>query len=422
MTCVRGLAPGTVLALGFTAFVIYAFPGYMSTDSAGQLWEARTGVFSAAHPPLMAAEWWLLDRIISGPVLMLLLQQVLDRARAAWVACGILLFPPVLVVMAVIWKDAQMAAFLVAGLAALVQPRLRTRLVGLVLLGAAASLRYNAFAAAAPLVGFVFEWRGPIRWWKRLVLCAAAVVVLIGLMFGVTKLLATKTARLTPMFADIVGTLAYGDDQPDAVIRDELAGVPLAIDHGFIAHARHLQDLHGGWRVMTGDEPFFKPPQTDAQWDAVEQAWKRIVRADPWAYVAYHAALMARMMRLGTAVDDVPTAVWNNFLEDRGHLQMIQHDASFSTLQDWIGIGVFYRLEALTPLFRPYLYAVIALLVLVLFARERVTVALLASGLLYEASFFPVGAEADYRYSHWLICATCIACVWVFVRRLRRPA
>ena len=35
------LSPLTVLTLGFAAFVIYGFPGYMSTDSVAQLTEAR---------------------------------------------------------------------------------------------------------------------------------------------------------------------------------------------------------------------------------------------------------------------------------------------------------------------------------------------------------------------------------------------
>src|SRR5262245_1279945 len=70
----RNLSPRTILSIGFAGFVANAFPGYMSTDSVAQLDEARSGVFSDGHPPLMAAEWWVLDRIISGPVLMLLLQ------------------------------------------------------------------------------------------------------------------------------------------------------------------------------------------------------------------------------------------------------------------------------------------------------------------------------------------------------------
>ena len=168
----RDLSPRAILVLGFALFLVYAFPGYMSTDSVQQLTEARSGHFSDGNPPLMAAQWWLLDRIVSGPILMLLLQgclflggvyvllqRVLRPRGAAWAAIGILLFPPVLATMAVIWKDAQMAAYLVVGIAAIIQPRLRTRLIGIGLLVAACSIRHNALAAVVPLVAILFEWR-----------------------------------------------------------------------------------------------------------------------------------------------------------------------------------------------------------------------------------------------------------------------
>ena len=70
----RAWTPRSILAIGFVGFVLYGFPGFMSTDSVNQLHEARTGLYSNAHPPLMAAQWTVLDAIVSGPLLMLLLQ------------------------------------------------------------------------------------------------------------------------------------------------------------------------------------------------------------------------------------------------------------------------------------------------------------------------------------------------------------
>ena len=70
-------------------------------------------------------------------------------------------------------------------------------------------------------------------------------------------------------------------------------------------------------------------------------------------------------------------------------------------------------------MFRPYLYALLALALLLLCARERLGIALLASGLLYELGYFPVAGTPDVRYSHWMITCTVIALIMVFVRRLR---
>ena len=76
--------------------------------------------------------------------------------------------------------------------------------------------------------------------------------------------------------------------------------------------------------------------------------------------------------------------------------------------------------DAETPIYRPWIYAVIALLLLPLVVRDRLTAALITSGLLYELSFFPVGADPDYRYSHWMIASCVTAFVILFVQRQRK--
>src|SRR5262245_9378172 len=100
----------------------------MSSDSATQLADARSHQYTDWHPPVMAAMWTVLDKIVAGPALMLVLQgslfligsyrllrAVLSERAAAIAASAILLFPPVLAPMAVIWKDSQMAGFLLMG-------------------------------------------------------------------------------------------------------------------------------------------------------------------------------------------------------------------------------------------------------------------------------------------------------------------
>src|SRR5690606_28312075 len=107
--------------------VLYAYSGYLNFDSADQLLQARRGAYGDWHRPLMAAYWRKLELIARGPVAMLVLQvslflwglyrvlrQRLSPRAAAGVAAGLMLFPPILTPMAPVWKDAQMAAFLLA--------------------------------------------------------------------------------------------------------------------------------------------------------------------------------------------------------------------------------------------------------------------------------------------------------------------
>src|SRR5204863_4843679 len=118
---------------GWLLFVVYSYPGYMSTDSVDQLLQARgANEIHDWYPPVMAVMWRVTDAIVAGPFPMLviqscafllglaaLLRHVLAPRRAAIVAAVVLLLPPVLTPMAVIWKDSQMAGFLVAGIACL---------------------------------------------------------------------------------------------------------------------------------------------------------------------------------------------------------------------------------------------------------------------------------------------------------------
>lgn len=419
------------MAIGYALFIVWAFPGFMSTDSEVQLVEARTGKFSDAHPPLMSAYWRVLDAFVSGPILMLLLQgalflgglYVIMRRRvsprpAAFAACGILLFPPVLTTMAVIWKDSQMAAFLVAGTAALLSERLKFRLVGLGLLAIACALRHNAFAAVVPLVFFLFEWRPGMRWWRRTALAVAAAVFAIGAMFAVTKILTVNPAKLTPAFQDIVGVIAFSEEKSDAELRETLKGLPLVIDSGIQARCRRLYELRGAWRITRGDEPLMNNPSTPGEWDALSRVWKKLVFEEPGAYFAYHWDMYRPLLGLG----ELPRApVYSLFLENPEVAHDLRHSAWYSTAQWQVARGLYWLAEV-TPLFHPWVYAVLGFLLLVLFVRDRLTAGLISCGFLYELSYFPVGADPDFRYSHWMITAIVIATVILFIQRMRRPA
>ncbi len=159
---------GHVLAAGWLAFVVYAYPGLMSTDSVDQLLQARHGPITDWHPPLMAFVWRWLDRVYTyvGPLPMLvaqsvafllgvdgILRRVLAPRGAALAAMLVLLFPPVQAVMAVIWKDSQMAGYMMAGTACLLPPSRRWRIAGLALFAVAAwiGVTVAGFAANAIL-------------------------------------------------------------------------------------------------------------------------------------------------------------------------------------------------------------------------------------------------------------------------------
>jgi hypothetical protein len=432
---IRACRPRTILAIGFAVFVIYGFPGYMSNDSVDQLVEARTRLFSDGHPPIMAAEWAVLDSIVSGPFLMLVVQggvllaglhallgRLLSPRRAAVVAVAVFLFPPVATTMAVIWKDSQMAAYLTAGIACLTSPRRRTRLIGLALLAVGCAFRHNAPAAALPLIVLVFEWRPGSRGWRRYALAAVAFAAVAGASVGVTRALAVVPMR-TPMVTgmavnDIVGVLRYTRDRSDDDLREVLRGTPLLVTHGIQARARAGYSPRNYYDLIHGDGALFDAVPTPDQIAALVRAWRELALDDVGAYLRHRAAVSAELLGLSSSELWSPVYTW--FVVNAGQSELLKHQARASYLQRKATrrLG---RLADHTWLFRAYVYAAVALALLVVAAvsRDRLALALLLSGLAYELTFCALTASPDFRYSHWMIVCTCLAAIRLFVRRWR---
>jgi hypothetical protein len=428
---IRSLSPRAVLVGGYALFVLYAFPGYMSADSALQLHEARALEFTDAHPPFMAAQWAVLDAIVSGPLLMLLVQGALfllgaaailraamSPRAAAWTACAILLYPPVLTTMGVIWKDSQMAGYLLAGTAALIAERRCVRLVGLGLIATACAFRYNAFAAAIPLVFVLFAWRPNMRWLARYAIALAAALACPVVACGVNRAITTDHKFLTPAMADIVGVLAFTDDRSDAELRELLRDAPLRVTTHIQNAARLHYSPRNAWSIDHGEQRMFDAPTTERERAALVHAWRVLVLGDIAAYLEYRITGFAELIGWSDAPLWSPT--WNLFVEARDHAVWIEHDAFYSSLQYQAALHYIGFFIEKTPLFHPYIYAIVALALLVLCCRDRLTFALLSSGIGYELSFFPAAGTPDFRYSHWLIVSTTIAAALLFARRWKQ--
>lgn len=195
------LSGRAILGAGWAAFVVYAFPGYMSWDATTQLAQARRGVYTDDHPPIMAWTWHLLEHVVRGPLLMWLLASVpfvigmrklfasrmSDRASA--LACVLVLwFPPICSIEATIFKDTLMAGFLLAAMPLLVA---RRNVAGLVLVCAATAMRYNAIAATLPVVALLCQLHGWTRW-RRYAAAGAAWLGITAAAFAVNGVLADR--------------------------------------------------------------------------------------------------------------------------------------------------------------------------------------------------------------------------------------
>jgi hypothetical protein len=172
----------TILVLicvgGFGVSLLINYPGFMSTDSYVQLFQARKGVYSNDFPPFMAFLWHLTDRIVAGPFGMLVLITALiwlgtflvtlywfNKERFTLLSLFpalIIFYPPLFGISGVIWHDNLMWAFLMLALGTVgsLEPVSRRRRRWACLkLGIIASLllmamltRHNAGFAAVPIM------------------------------------------------------------------------------------------------------------------------------------------------------------------------------------------------------------------------------------------------------------------------------
>lgn len=432
------ISPRTILVIGWLGLFLYAYPGFMSFDSVSQLMQARSGVYLDNHPPAMAALWHCAELVITGPVALLIAQITaflvgtyrlcatrMTRRRAAIAASLVLWFPPVANTVGVIWKDSQMAAYLVLGTALLLAPRLRTRIVGLAFISLATAMRHNAFAMTLPLVVLLFYWHPLMRWWQRYAIATVAWVAVTLAAQTASGLLADHHVFMwhqSLALLDIVGTIRYAEPISDAELERELTGTPLAFSDHLQDHARAVLDPAASPTddLWNATNTFFQRPAApdEAQRNAIAAAWKKIVFDHPAAYLRYRLVVFGQLVQLDGTQLGTPIYCWFTDVQQPFESgERISHYAAPSHLQEIAREAMLWLGD--TWLFHVGLYLIVSLLLLPLCWRDRESFALVASGLAGEAGLFVIAPTVDVRYSFWLIVATVLAAVLIAAKRIR---
>lgn len=422
---------GVILG-GLVIVSIYAFPGYIAYDSLDQLRQARAGVMTDWHPPIMSALWGLLDRIVSGALLMLVLQcslflgglyallrRKLEPTRAVVLTLVIFAMPPVLTMMAVILKDCLMAGALLVGCAGLTSKRRWAQYAALAMFLLAAGLRHNAISVVVPLVALLSPWPASKGPWVRGIVGGVIGLALMGSAMLINKGLTDVQSHpfqgmLAPM--DIVNTVALAPDLSDDEVRELMPGITFARASGLQEHARSLFNIYAlPQNFAQGEGRFYDGPTTDEGRADVSHAWWSLVTTYPGAYLTARFQMMRELIGL---TDAKYTPVY----EVRNEAAMLKANGEpaveRNVVQRWLAKKMI-RLGRSSLLFRPYLYLLLCIGLLVQLRRDRVMVALLLSGLSYLALDVIAIPGPDIRYLWWLMVVTLIAvAVRLFARRV----
>lgn len=412
------MTPRRILVGGWLVFLLYCYPGFMLTESADQLIDSRYSQIQDVHSAVMTKLWGLVEIVIAGPAGMLFLQSLLlllgayfllrhvlsDRAAAVG-AVVTLLLPPLVATTSIITPEAQLASFLVAAMAAMASERRWTRCIGIGLAIIAAGMRDGGAVAAAVATIALFRWSKP----RYDVAIGAAVFVVVAAFALNVSLPTNRTERheMTLAMSDIVGTLTYDRARSDADIAKLLEGVPLSGEPNLQARAK---EVYGKDRLYaSGDKRVFDPIATDGQRDALEAARGRVIRNAPASYLRHRIHIFNRV--LGLSRSRTWSSVFTRHGEGAADYKATNHLAHSSLLQR--GLVRIFTLGHNTFLFRPYLFALllVPMLVFAILRRERLATMLLATGLAYELALFFVATRMTYRDSHALAVMTVLGVI-----------
>lgn len=419
----RSLAPWLAAVAGSVLALWMFWPGYTSVDSLHQYRQALAGSYDNVHPPLFAFAWRQLDRLVAGSGAMhaLLvagffagLARVLwalplrERARiAAFAAIG--LWPPVLIVVAHVWKDVAMAAALLLACAACLRWRSHARgrdaIAAVAWLALAVAMRHNAWPAVLPFVALLFARAGPdavVARADRLRATLAAIAIslaLAGVPLLVERALGAERKPLWP-------TVALWD----------LAAVSLATREvrlpREVAPTLTLADLEAHY-VPWSCVPLYESgrirlalhvPYGDGDVRAVDEAWLAALRDAPSAYLAHRARVLAGLYLAP------PSEAPRELVYVPEHRVDSPPRVPPAATR---AILAFAAAAWATPLFAwgPYLALAGIALASARRGERAVPAALLASSVLYAAPLALVATSSEYRYVFWSVLAAVLAAV-----------
>ncbi len=393
--------------------MLCSYPGYLSFDSIGQFGEVRSGVFSDAHAAVMSQLWSVAEYVIAGPASMLAIQgglfvlgcyalvaRVVVPRVAAVIAVALLLWPPILSPLSVVWPHSMMSAALAAAAGAFATRDRRWLAAGFAALVLAVSCRSQAAVAALPLVCLAIS--GPLV--RKLAIAIGVTAGCLGVAWLVAAVSIDRDTYASQQLeaVDLIGTLRRA--HADASILGELA----AGDHSTLARRLSASSDAFDWFPLAhGDDRVVDPIETDDASDELHAAWLAAIRRYPAAYVAHRVAMTKRLLAIGGR--------WQPIYDSFGDTAALHHRATPSDVElvmQWIVERV-----GRTVLFRPWLYVLLAAVALGLGWRVAELRALAASGLVLELMLAVTATSTEYRNSHWLVVSVTAVLATALARR-----
>jgi hypothetical protein len=417
--------------------VVLAFfwPGVAHFDTLMQYRQVLSGVYSDWHPPIMARLWSLFHALgwaSQAPMFLVqtgmywtglcLLAAALARSGARIAAAAVLvlgLWPPILGWQAMVVKDAQMAAALLAATGLVASKRLSGKPLGpltavllLVLLGYALLVRSNAAFAVAPLaVGLLATWSWP-EWRARTLMIGAVALAALALSPAINRgpLGAQPSgAEASLAIFDIAGIAHRAGPQAVPLLTAE-TWRRLEAQR---CHSSVLWDIFSiGLRCDFIQRGLVGRPSGE-----IFSAWTRAVRQHPGAYLRHRLEHWNASMRWFVPwhfPQAVPQA--ESVPNTLGLASPSPRVRSYDRFAGWL---------ANSPLGAPILALAVALAVLALArparsAAHAIAVPLALSAASMDLSLLVISVAGDWRYHLWSMIASWLSAILLLTEPVSR--
>lgn len=398
------------------------YPGYLSVDSAVQLWHARTGDYTSDHPVAMAMLWSWIDPLWPGSGGLFLLFVVGYWLALGWLAFELFpqrraqvlvvlligLWPSNLALVAHVWKDVPTAACGVLTVAMLLRerrlPSPRLRWLVLLPLLIACLFRHNALPFVVPLLWY---WTGrspalaPAL--SRRALVTIALTAAIAVLAALPNRLPSVTQRAVWPLLQTCDLAALSVRADQMLIPESMQSSPVTVDE--------LRAVLKPWALITAFETHklviatFQDLTTQ-QRSELDHAWWSAWRQHPWQFLRHRAQLTGLLLGLDQSSMPVSLTVSpGRVAPPVGPPVQAVWPWDATVMRGVAAVGS-------TPLMAGWPYALLAIVLMLSALGRRVHPLfwpLMASAILFAAPLPLVAASAEFRYLFWPVVAVMIA-------------
>lgn len=407
---------------GIAVTLLLFYPGYLSVDSAVQLWHARTGAYTSDHPVAMAMLWSWIDPVWPGSgglfvlfvagfwlALAWLAYELFPRGRPQALTVLIIgLWPANLALIAHVWKDVPTATCAVLAVALLLRerrlPSARLRWMLWAPLVVACLFRHNALPFVLPLLWY---WSG--RWPSltdssvRRVVATVTATAAIALVAALPNHLPSVTQRAVWPLLQTCDLAALSVRTDQMLIPDSMQEQSLSLEE--------LRAVLKPYALITAFETrklviaTFQD-LTPQQSNDLNRAWWSAWRQHPLEFIAHRAELTGLLLGLDQSAMPVSLTVAPGRVPPPvgPPVQAVwPWDAAVMRAVTYLG-G--------TSLMAGWPYVLLGLMLILGAVRRRVHALfwpVLLSAALFAAPLPLVAASAEFRYLFWPIIAVMIA-------------